>query len=119
MPLSHVCLFSALYTLCRMSRSSAKKWYHSNEEAIREFKEYWTEKFRMFKIDNKALCIFCSGTIVYTTSSVKRHFERILKNLSDKTEEEQREVIPLELSKTKRQKWYFYELKFQVGPVPT
>ena len=57
----------------RISRPPAKKRCHSNEEDIREFKEYWTEKFGM------------------------------IKNLSDKTEEEQRRFISSELSKIKKQ----------------
>ncbi|XP_069185921.1 EPM2A-interacting protein 1-like, partial [Procambarus clarkii] len=93
----------ALYRLYRMSPPPAKKRCQSNEEDIREFKEYWTEKFGMIKKDDIALCIFCSDTVVCRTSSVKRHFENVHKNLSNKTEEEQRELISRELSKTKTQ----------------
>nr|XP_045589349.1 uncharacterized protein LOC123751301 [Procambarus clarkii] len=89
--------------LNRMSPPPAKKRCQSNEEDFREFKEYWTEKFGMIKKDDKALCIFCSDTVVCRTSSVKRHFENVHKNLSNKTEEEQRELISRELSKTKTQ----------------
>ncbi|XP_069195852.1 SCAN domain-containing protein 3-like, partial [Procambarus clarkii] len=89
--------------LYRMSPPPAKKRCQSNEEDIREFKEYWTEKFGMIKKDDKALCIFCSDTVVCRTSSVKRHFENVHKNLSNKTEEEQSELISRELSKTKTQ----------------
>jgi len=85
-----------------MSRPPAKKRCQSNEDDIREFKEYWTEKFGMIKKDNRALCIFCSDTVVCRTSSVKRHFESVHKNLNNKTEEEQRELISRELSKTKK-----------------
>ncbi|XP_069176506.1 EPM2A-interacting protein 1-like, partial [Procambarus clarkii] len=92
-----------LYRLYRMSPPPAEKRCQSNEEDIREFKEYWTEKFDMIKKDDKALCIFCSDTVVCRTSSVKRHFENVHKNLSNKTEEEQRELISRELSKTKTQ----------------
>ncbi|XP_069157024.1 SCAN domain-containing protein 3-like [Procambarus clarkii] len=95
--------FHALYILYRMSPPPAKKRYQSNEEDIREFKEYWTEKFGMIKKDDKALCIFCSYTVVCRTSSVKRHFENVHKNLSNKTEGEQRELISRELRKTKTQ----------------
>lgn len=91
-----------------MLQSSAKKRCHSNEEDIRQFQEYWTEKFGMIKEDNKALCIFCSKTVVCRTSSVKRHFESVHKDLSNKTEEEQRELISHELSKTKEQADTFF-----------
>ena len=79
--------------------------WHANDlflARITEFKEYWTEKVGMIKKDNKALCILCSETVVCRTSSVKRHFESVHKNLSNKTEEEQRELISRELSKTKK-----------------
>ncbi|XP_069181810.1 general transcription factor II-I repeat domain-containing protein 2A-like [Procambarus clarkii] len=56
--------------LYRMSPPPAKKRCQSNEEDIREFKEYWTEKFGMIMKDDKALCIFCSDTVVCRTSSV-------------------------------------------------
>ncbi|XP_063856091.1 protein FAM200A-like isoform X1 [Scylla paramamosain] len=89
--------------LDRMSQPPAKKRCHSNEDDIRKFKEYWTEKFGMIKKDKRALCIFCSDTVVCRTSSVKRHFESVHKNLNSKTEEEQRELIFRELSKMKKQ----------------
>ncbi|XP_042206826.1 general transcription factor II-I repeat domain-containing protein 2A-like isoform X1 [Homarus americanus] len=89
--------------LYRMSRPPAKKRCHTNEEDIREFKEYWTEKFGMIKKDNKALCILCSESVVCRTSSVKRHFETVHKNLSNVTEQERRELISREMIKTKKQ----------------
>ncbi|XP_042212848.1 uncharacterized protein LOC121859962 [Homarus americanus] len=89
--------------LYRMSRPPAKKRCHTNEEDIREFREYWTEKFGMIKKDNKALCILCSESVVCRTSSVKRHFETVHKNLSNVTEQERRELISREMIKTKKQ----------------
>ncbi|KAL7634403.1 UNVERIFIED_CONTAM: hypothetical protein RMT77_014780 [Armadillidium vulgare] len=86
-----------------MSQPPAKKRCHSSKEDVREFKEYWTEKFGMVEKGNKALCIFCSETVVCRTSSVKRHFECVHKNLSSKPEEEQRMLISLELGKTEKE----------------
>ena len=53
--------------------------------------------------DTKALCTFFSETIVCRTSSVKRHFESVHKNLDNKIEEKQSELISHELSNTKKQ----------------
>ena len=52
---------------------------------------------------NKALFIFCFETVVCKTSSVKSHFESVHNNISNKTEEEKRELISSALSKTKKQ----------------
>ncbi|GFV35411.1 uncharacterized protein TNCV_3204431 [Trichonephila clavipes] len=42
---------------------------------------------------DKAVCVFCSGTVVRGTSSVKRHFETNHKSFYEKTEPEQKELI--------------------------
>lgn len=47
-----------------MPEPLAEKLYHSTEEVIREFQKYCAEKFGMIMRDNKALCIFCSKTVV-------------------------------------------------------
>ncbi|XP_023612109.1 SCAN domain-containing protein 3-like [Myotis lucifugus] len=85
-----------------MSGPPAKKRCRSAEEDVREFQKYWTEKFGVIKKDNKALCVFCSETIVCRTSSVKRHFESVHKNISNKTEEQQREFL-MNSAKQKKQ----------------
>ena len=45
----------------------------------------------------------CKDTTVCKTASVKRHFESVHNNISNKTEEEKRELISSALSKTKKQ----------------
>ena len=82
-----------------MSGLSAKK--RRSIEDVRIFQRYWTEKFGVVEKDNKALCIFCFKTVVCRTSSVKRHFESVHNNISNKTEEEKIELISSTLSKTK------------------
>ena len=84
-----------------MSRPSAKK--RRSIEDVRVFQRYWTEKFGVIEKDNKALCIFGFETVVCRTSSVKRHFKSVHNNISNKTEEEKRELISSTLSKTKKQ----------------
>ncbi|XP_076060038.1 general transcription factor II-I repeat domain-containing protein 2A-like isoform X5 [Oratosquilla oratoria] len=89
--------------LYRMSQPPAKKYRHSNEGDTRKFKEYWTEKFGMREKDNKALCIFCYESVVCRTSSVKRHFETLHKDLNNLSEQERRELIFHELSNIRNQ----------------
>ena len=84
-----------------MSGPSAKKC--RSIEDVRVFQKYRTEKFGVIKKDNKALCIFGFETVVCRTSSVKRHFESVHNNISNKTEEEKRELISSTFSKTKKQ----------------
>ena len=84
-----------------MSGLSAKK--RRAIEYVRVFQKYWTEKFELNEKDYKALCIFCFETVVFRTSSVKRHFENVHNNISNKTEEEKRELISSRLGKTKKQ----------------
>ena len=57
----------------------------------------------MIEKDNKALCIFCFETVFCKTSSVKRHFESVHYNISNKTEKGKKELISNTLSKTKKQ----------------
>ncbi len=66
-----------------------------------EFRESWTEKYGMImnKKDNKALCILCSQSIVCRNFTVKRHYETVHKQLSQKSEEEQKAYIFREISK--------------------
>ena len=78
---------------------STKK--HHSIEDVRVFQKYWTEKFNVINKDNKALYIFCFETVVCRTSSVKRHFESVHNNISNKTEKEKRELIGNTLRKTK------------------
>ena len=73
-----------------MSGTSAKK--RCSIEDVRVFQKYWTENFGVIEKDNKALCIFYFETVVFRTSSVKRPFESVHINLSNKTEEE-KEII--------------------------
>ena len=83
-----------------MSGPSAKKGRAI--KYVRAFQKYWTEKFDVIEKDNKALCIFCFETVVCRTSFVKRHFENVHNNISNKTKEEKRELISSRLSKTKK-----------------
>ena len=92
--------FFCPHTMSIMSGPSAKKGRAI--EYVRAFQKYWTEKFDVIEKDNKALCIFCFETVVCRTSSVKRHFENVRNNISNKTKEEKRELISSRLSKTKK-----------------
>ncbi|GFU07795.1 general transcription factor II-I repeat domain-containing protein 2A [Trichonephila clavipes] len=47
----------------------------------------------MINKGDKAVCVLCSGTVVYRTSSVKRHFETNHKSFCEKSEPEQKELI--------------------------
>ena len=47
----------------------------------------------MISINDKAICVLCSNTVVCRTSSVKWHFETNHKDLNLKMKEEQKEVI--------------------------
>ena len=84
-----------------MSGPSAKK--RRSIEVVKVFQRYWTEKFGVIEKNNKALCIFGFETVVCRTSSVKRLFKSVHNNISNKTEEEKRELISSTLSKTKKQ----------------
>ena len=56
----------------------------------------------MIEKDNKALSIFCLETVVCRTS-VKRHFETVHNNISNKNEEKKWKLISSTLSTTKKQ----------------
>ena len=94
-------LFFCPYRMSIMSGPSAKK--SCSIEDVRVFQKYWTEKFGVIEKNNKALCIFCFETVVCRTSSVKRHFESVHNNISNKTKEKKRELISSTFSKTKKQ----------------
>ncbi|GFW67600.1 uncharacterized protein TNCV_3392711 [Trichonephila clavipes] len=47
----------------------------------------------MINKGDKAMCVLCSGTVVFRTSSVKRHFETNHKSFCEKSEPEQKEFI--------------------------
>ena len=79
---------------------SAKK--HHLIKDVRVFQKYWTEKFDVIEKKNNALCNFCFETVVCRTSSVKRHFESVHNNISNKIKKEKRELISSIISKTNR-----------------
>ena len=68
-----------------MSGPSAKK--RRSVKDVRVFQKYWTQKFFVIEKDNKALSIFCLETVVCRTSSIKRHFESVHNNISNRNEE--------------------------------
>ena len=54
---------------------------------------WWTEEYGMINKGGKAVGVLCSGAIVRTTWSVKRHFEKNHKSLPEKSKEKQKEFI--------------------------
>ena len=92
--------FFCLYKISILLGPSAKK--RCSIEDVRVFQKYWTEKFGVIEKDNKTLSIFCFETVVRKTSSIKRHFESVHNNISNKTEEEKRELISSAFSKKKK-----------------
>ncbi|XP_066970849.1 uncharacterized protein [Macrobrachium rosenbergii] len=99
---------------CRISQPLAREGCRSNGGNFKKFKAFWTEKFGMIEQDNRAVCIFCSRSVICKTYAVKRHFENVHKDLSKKIEQEQRELITLEEFQTKhnliRGEIYFRQL---------
>ncbi|GFW21576.1 general transcription factor II-I repeat domain-containing protein 2A [Trichonephila clavipes] len=73
--------------------SSTKKQKVQDSKCSREFQTWWAEKYGMINKGNKAVCVFCSGSVVSRTSSVKRHFETNHKSFCEKSESEQKELI--------------------------
>ncbi|MBN3284796.1 GTD2B protein, partial [Polyodon spathula] len=59
----------------------------------RSFQEGWTETFGMVDSKGKALCVICNESVVYRTSSVKRHFDTNHKNITDLNESERKEFL--------------------------
>ncbi|XP_072909805.1 general transcription factor II-I repeat domain-containing protein 2A-like isoform X2 [Hemitrygon akajei] len=85
-------------SLLRMSDTPVRKQKHSSDErSSRDFQEWWSERFGMIKKGDKAFCNFCSETVVCRTSSVKRHYETVHKQLCNKSEQEQKEHISQEI----------------------
>ena len=66
-----------------MSGPSAKK--RRSIEDVRVFQKYWTQKFCVIEKDNKALSIFGLESVVCRTS-VKKHFESVHNNISNKND---------------------------------
>ena len=87
----------------RMSEPPAKKRCRTIEEDVKVFQNYWTEKFCVIEKDNKVLCIFCFKTVICKTSSVKRRYESVRHNISNKTKEEQNQLISSHLKQIKKQ----------------
>ncbi|GFV18782.1 general transcription factor II-I repeat domain-containing protein 2A [Trichonephila clavipes] len=73
--------------------SSTKEQKVQDSKCSREFQTWWSEKYGMINKGDKAVCVLCSGTVVCTTSSVKRYFETNHKYFCEKNEPEQKELI--------------------------
>ena len=81
-----------------MSCSKFKKPKLSNEAGSgRDFQDWWSDRYGMTEHRGKALCVMCSETVVYRTSSVKCHFETKHEWLLEKSETEQKEYISREM----------------------
>ncbi|CAG9815991.1 unnamed protein product [Phaedon cochleariae] len=83
--------------------SSAKKQKVQASMCNREFQTWWTEKYGMISKGDKAVCVLCSGTVVFRTSSVKRHFETTHRSVSQKSEPEQKELIESAMKERNKQ----------------
>lgn len=76
-----------------------KRQLQTNEKKVdeRSFQESWTHEFGFVEKKGKAQCIFCSESVVFRTSSVKRHFETCHKWVLEKSVDEKKEIISKKL----------------------
>ena len=81
----------------------SKKVKLSDKRNNRNFQECWTNQYGAIERSSKALCILCTEQFVSRTWNVKRHCETNHMWLLQKSEEERKEYITQELTKTNAQ----------------
>ena len=82
---------------------NSKKIKFSEKQSNRNFQECWTNQYGVIERNSKALCILCIEQVVSRTWNVKRHCETNHMWLLQKSEEERKEYITQELTKTNTQ----------------
>ena len=82
---------------------NSKKIKFSEKRSNRSFQECWTNQYGVIERNSKALCILCKEQVVSRTWNVKRHCETNHMWLLQKSEEERKEYITHELTKTNAQ----------------
>ena len=79
---------------------NSKKIKLSEKRRNGNFQECWTNQYGVIERNSKALCILCKEQVVSRTWNVKRHCEANHIWLLQKSEEERKEYITQELTKT-------------------
>ena len=82
---------------------SSKNITFSEKRSNGNVQECWTYQYGVIERNSKALCILCKEQVVSRTWNVKRHCETDQMWLLQKNEEERKEYITLELTKTNAQ----------------
>ena len=82
---------------------NSKKIKLSEKRSNRNFQECWTNQYGVIERNSKALCILCKEHIMSRTWNVKRHCETNHIWLLQISEEEHKEYITQELTKTNAQ----------------
>ena len=82
---------------------NSKKIKFSEKRSNRNFQECWTNQYGVIERNRKAHCILFKEQVVSRTWNVKRHCETNHMRLLQKSEEERKEYIKQELTKTNAQ----------------
>lgn len=75
----------------------------SEARSSRQFQNYWIEDYGMINKGEKAICALCSAHYMCRTSSVKRHYETIHKELLTKSKAEQKVHISQKIKERNKQ----------------
>ena len=82
---------------------NSKKITFSEKRSNRNFEECWTNQYGVIERNSKALRILCKEQVVSRTWNLKRHCKINHMWLLQKSEEERKEYITQELTKTNAQ----------------